>query len=84
MSRPALVLAQPPIEWIPGALSLEVKQLRCEADHSLPSSPEVKNAWSFISTPPYIFMVWYLSTGYIFMAFYLVKHKICLHSIILS
>jgi hypothetical protein len=35
-----------------------------EADHSLPSSVEVKNAWSYTSTPQYVFMEWYL-----------VKHK---------
>jgi hypothetical protein len=25
-----------------------------DADHSLPSSTEVKNAWSYTSTPPYV------------------------------
>jgi hypothetical protein len=34
------------------ALSLEVKRPGREADHSLPSSAEVKNAWSYTSTPP--------------------------------
>jgi hypothetical protein len=29
-----------------------------ESDHSPPSSAEVKNAWSFISTPQYAFMMW--------------------------
>jgi hypothetical protein len=28
-----------------------------EADHSPPSSAEVKNAWSYTSTPQYAFMV---------------------------
>jgi hypothetical protein len=37
-----------------------VKWLRHEADYSGPSSIEVKNAWSHISTLSYIFMVWYL------------------------
>jgi hypothetical protein len=27
-----------------------------EADHSPPSSAEVKNAWSYTSTPQYVFM----------------------------
>jgi hypothetical protein len=27
-----------------------------EADHLLPSSAEVKNAWSYTSTPQYVFM----------------------------
>jgi hypothetical protein len=38
--------------WVPGALSLGVKQLVREADHSPPSSAEVKNVWSYTSTPP--------------------------------
>jgi hypothetical protein len=52
MSRTALGPTQPPIQWVPGALSLEVKQPGCEADHSPPSSAEVKNVWSYTSTPP--------------------------------
>jgi hypothetical protein len=35
-----------------GALSLGVKRPGYEADHSPPSSAEVKNAWSYTSTPP--------------------------------
>jgi hypothetical protein len=31
-----------------------------EADHSPPSSAEVKNVWSYTSTPQYVFMVWSL------------------------
>jgi hypothetical protein len=33
-----------------GALSLRVKRPGREADHSPPSSAEVKNAWSYTST----------------------------------
>jgi hypothetical protein len=33
---------QPPIQWVPGALSLGVKRPEREADHSPPSSAEVK------------------------------------------
>jgi hypothetical protein len=29
-----------------------------EADHSPPCSAEVKNAWSYTFTPPYVFMAW--------------------------
>jgi hypothetical protein len=43
---------QPPIQWVPGAPSLVVKRPGCEADHSPPSSAEVKNEWSYNSTPP--------------------------------
>jgi hypothetical protein len=51
-SRTALGPTQPPIQWVPGALSLGVKWPGCEADHSPPSSAEAKNAWSYTSTPP--------------------------------
>jgi hypothetical protein len=43
---------QPTIQWAPGALSLGVKRPGHEADHSPPSSAEVKNALSCTSTPP--------------------------------
>jgi hypothetical protein len=42
------------------ALSLWVKRPGHEADHSPPTSAEVKNAWSYISTPLYVFMAWCL------------------------
>jgi len=35
--------------------------------HHPPSTAEVKNTQSYIFTPPYVFMAWCLSTGYIFM-----------------
>jgi hypothetical protein len=57
-SRPALGPNQPPIQWVPGALSLEVKRQGREADHSPPYSAEVKNVWSYNSTPQYVFMAW--------------------------
>jgi hypothetical protein len=34
-----------------------VKRPGREVDHSPPSSAEVKNTWSYISTPPYVFMM---------------------------
>jgi hypothetical protein len=37
-----------------------VKRLGREANHTPPSSAEVKNAWSYTSTPPYVFMEWCL------------------------
>jgi hypothetical protein len=40
----ALGLTQPPIQWVPGPLSLGIKRPGCEADHSPPSS-----AWSCTS-----------------------------------
>jgi hypothetical protein len=59
VSKPALGTTQPPIQWVTRALSMGVKWLRREADHSLPSSAEVKNAWSYTSPPQYASMVWF-------------------------
>jgi hypothetical protein len=41
-SRQAVGPAQPPIQWVPGALSLGVKRKGREAEHSPPASAEVK------------------------------------------
>jgi hypothetical protein len=41
-SRTVLEPTQPPIQLVPGALSLGVKRPGREADHSPPSSAEVK------------------------------------------
>jgi hypothetical protein len=43
------------MQWVPGVLSLGIKRPARpghEADHSSPSSAEVKNAWSYASTSP--------------------------------
>jgi len=45
-----MVSIQPPIEWIPGALSLGVMRTGRESDHSPLSGDEVKNEWSYTST----------------------------------
>jgi hypothetical protein len=55
-SRPALGPTQPPIQWVPGALSPGVKRQEREADHSPPISAEVKKMWIYTSTPSYAFM----------------------------
>jgi hypothetical protein len=59
-SRTALGPTQPPILRPPEALSLEVRRTEREADHSPPSSAEVKNAWCYTSTHQYVFMAWCL------------------------
>jgi hypothetical protein len=46
-------------------LSSEVKRQEREAGHSPPSSAEVKNGWSYTSTPPYVFLEWCLIKGWI-------------------
>jgi hypothetical protein len=50
-SRPALGSTQPPIKWVPG-----LKRQGREADHSPPTSAEVKKMWIYTSIPPYVFM----------------------------
>jgi hypothetical protein len=60
VSRTALGPTQPPIQWVPGALFMGVKRPRREAHHSCPPSAEVKNAWSYTSTPQYVFVAWCL------------------------
>jgi hypothetical protein len=39
-----------------------VRQLGCEANHSLSSSAEDKNKWSYTCTPPYAFMAFFVLT----------------------
>jgi len=56
MPRLALGPTQPTIQWICGFLPLGVKHPGHEADRSCLSGAKVKNLWSYISTPPYIFM----------------------------
>jgi hypothetical protein len=50
--RPVLGPTEPPVQGVAGALSLGVKRPRPETDYSPLSSAEVKNAWSYTSTPP--------------------------------
>jgi hypothetical protein len=52
LSRPALGPIQSPIQWAPGVLSLGVKWLGREADHSPPSSAEdIKCAELYLHSP---------------------------------
>jgi len=64
---------QPPIQWVLGAVTSEVKWSGREADHSSPSSTKIKNAWSCTSTPPYVFVQERL-----------IKREIRLHGVVLS
>jgi hypothetical protein len=50
-SIPALVSTQPPIQCAPRAVSLRVKQLGYEADHSLPSIAQNKNGGAIRPLP---------------------------------
>jgi hypothetical protein len=51
-SRPALGFTHHHIQRVPRAIPRGVKRLGRDADHSHPSRAEVKNAWSYNSTPP--------------------------------
>jgi hypothetical protein len=55
-SRPALWSTQPPLQWVPGALSSGVKRQGREAEHSSSTTAEVKKMWIYTSTPPHAFM----------------------------
>jgi hypothetical protein len=55
-SRTALEPTQPPIQWVPGALSLGVKRPGREDDYSSPSSAEVKECVELPPLPQYAFM----------------------------
>jgi hypothetical protein len=54
-SRPALGPTQPPSMGTGGSFP-RVKQPEREADHSLPTSTEVKKMWIYTATSPYAFM----------------------------
>jgi hypothetical protein len=55
-SRPTLGPTQPPIQWVPAALSPGVKQPGTEVDHSPPNSAEVKKMRIYTCTPLYVLM----------------------------
>jgi hypothetical protein len=50
-SRSALGFTQLPIQWVPGALSPRVKRSAREANHSPPTSAEVKQMCIDIHSP---------------------------------
>jgi hypothetical protein len=81
VSRTPLGPIQLPIQWVLGAVSLGVKRPGREADHSSPSSAEVNNAWSYTSTPPYVFMAWYLVKHRDNFTFHLLSIKRCNHRV---
>jgi hypothetical protein len=51
-SSPRLESTQPPIQWVPEALSPGVKRSGREADHSPPASAEDNKIWICTSTTP--------------------------------
>jgi hypothetical protein len=57
-SRTALGPTQPPTQYVPGALSLEVKRPGVKLTTHLSLVPRSKNEWSYISTPHYALIEW--------------------------
>jgi hypothetical protein len=51
-----------PIGTRQGTLLSGVKLPGGKADHTPPSSDEVKNAWSQTSMPPFVFVAWWIGT----------------------
>jgi hypothetical protein len=70
-SKLALGPNQPPIQWVSGSLTLEVKQPGSETVSQY--SAEAKNLCSYTTTPQYVFM-----------APYLIKQWMHLHGMVLS
>jgi hypothetical protein len=60
MSRMTLGPTKPPIQWVPGALSLGVKQPGHEVDHSSPLVPRSRMHGTTPPLPKYVFMAWCL------------------------
>jgi hypothetical protein len=78
MSRPALGPTDPPIQWVPGLFTTAIKRTGREADRSPPSSGEVKNGWSYTSTPTHVFMEW-CSFKHLYLCLYLYhRPKVCI------
>jgi hypothetical protein len=61
-SELALGPTQPSIQRVPGTPSPGVKRPGRENSHLSPASAQIKNAWSYISTPPYAFITLCLIT----------------------
>jgi hypothetical protein len=86
--RPVLGHIQPPIQWVQGAFSLEVKRPRRDGDHWPPATAEVKNTWIYTSTLPYLMAQWlsvdtvlpYLTLRTHSRCHGLEDHSLCQHS----
>jgi hypothetical protein len=58
-SRQVLGPTQPPIQWVPGALSPGAKRPMRQVDHSSRCKAEVYNAWSYAPTPSHMhYIIW--------------------------
>jgi len=50
------IRTQHPNQWVPECLLKGIKRPKREANQSPSSSAEIRNTWSYTSTPPYVFM----------------------------
>jgi hypothetical protein len=72
----SLLSTQSPTKCVPDALFSGINQPKHKADHSPPSSVEVKNTWICTSTPPYVLIVLCLMKQRIYLReAVLVKHR---------
>jgi hypothetical protein len=55
-STPVLGPTQPPIQWVPRTFAPGIKRPGHQADHTSPSSAEVKDSGAIPPLPPYVFM----------------------------
>jgi hypothetical protein len=55
VSRQFLGSTPSPVQWVQGILSSGLKWPGHEVDHSSSSSAEVKNVWSYTSSPQYVY-----------------------------
>jgi hypothetical protein len=74
-SRSTAGRTQPLIQWGSGAR---------ETDHSPPWSAEVKNEWSYASTPQYVFMEWCLVKHRDNFIFTVGMEKTCIQEVFIS
>jgi hypothetical protein len=55
--------SQPPIHFVPAAISFGIKRLGHGADHTPPCGVKAKNVWNNSSIPQYTFMVLTVNTS---------------------
>jgi hypothetical protein len=76
VSSPSLGATQSPVQWVQGALFLNIKLSGREADHSPPCSAEVKGCVELhLHPPPQYFLAWCLFKHRDNFTFYICFYK---------
>jgi hypothetical protein len=91
-SRPAVRPTQPPIQWVPGALSLGVKRPGREGDRSPPVVPRSRKCGLYIHSPilPHDVLFNLINTGtalpylYLLGRFLVYRKQVALNNLIKS